>query len=135
MILCCDIFEHLFDPEELLKEVYRVLKPGGRLFVSVPNLVSIGNRLSSLVGSGVGIELAQILKFKSPINPVAGPRYPDQKIHLRWFTAKSLQVFIESSSFKIIEKFGIGPIVSRLKIENITSSTALLTGLIAEKNK
>jgi SAM-dependent methyltransferase len=31
-----DVLEHLDNPEELLSEIYRVLKPGGQLLVSVP---------------------------------------------------------------------------------------------------
>jgi hypothetical protein len=33
-----------------LKEVHRILKPGGMLILTTPNLVSLGNRLLMLLG-------------------------------------------------------------------------------------
>lgn len=33
-----DVIEHLFDPESALKEIKRILKPGGRLVLSCPNM-------------------------------------------------------------------------------------------------
>ena len=35
-IICNQVFEHVFNPEEFLKEILRVMKPGGRLIISVP---------------------------------------------------------------------------------------------------
>lgn len=32
-----DVIEHLKVPEDLLPEIYRVLKPGGTMFISTPN--------------------------------------------------------------------------------------------------
>ena len=37
LILACDVLEHVLEPEKLLHEIKRVLKPHGHLFVSVPN--------------------------------------------------------------------------------------------------
>jgi SAM-dependent methyltransferase len=34
-------FEHVPDPVEVLSEIYRILKPGGKLFVGIPNIDSI----------------------------------------------------------------------------------------------
>lgn len=31
-------FEHVYNPNETLKEIHRVLKPGGKLFIGVPNI-------------------------------------------------------------------------------------------------
>lgn len=36
-ILCLDLLEHIDDRQALLRECHRVLIPGGRLFLSVPN--------------------------------------------------------------------------------------------------
>jgi SAM-dependent methyltransferase len=36
--ICTEVFEHSPDPETLMKEIYRVLKPGGVLFFTVPFL-------------------------------------------------------------------------------------------------
>jgi SAM-dependent methyltransferase len=35
-ILCTEVFEHLFNLEEMLDELRRVLKPGGKMLVTVP---------------------------------------------------------------------------------------------------
>jgi SAM-dependent methyltransferase len=37
-ILCTEVLEHVFNPDIFLKEVYRVLKPGGKAFFTTPLL-------------------------------------------------------------------------------------------------
>ena len=133
MVICCDILEHLLEPEILLKEAYRILRHGGLLITSVPNLVHMANRFSILAGYGGGIEFAQLLKFKSPVMPASGVRFPDQRIHLRWFTSDSLKKMLEGNGFGVIQQFGIGPIIQRLGLENVSKNLALLTAAIARK--
>lgn len=35
-VLCSQVFEHVFTPQKFLAEIHRVLRPGGRLLLSVP---------------------------------------------------------------------------------------------------
>lgn len=37
LVLCCSVLEHVEQPEPLLREIRRVLKPGGRFFAKTPN--------------------------------------------------------------------------------------------------
>jgi len=39
-VFCGEIIEHLFDPDHLLSEVYRVLKTKGTAIVTTPNLAA-----------------------------------------------------------------------------------------------
>jgi SAM-dependent methyltransferase len=50
--LCLDVLEHLPYPEQApaLAELFRVLRPGGELLVSVPNLAHLQSRVHFLLG-------------------------------------------------------------------------------------
>ena len=49
-ILAGEIIEHLFDPGLLLRECHRVLRPGGVVVVTTPNLAGLQDRLRFLAG-------------------------------------------------------------------------------------
>jgi SAM-dependent methyltransferase len=49
-VLCAEVIEHMYDTDHLLIEMKRVLRPGGRLVITTPNLASWYNRLSLLLG-------------------------------------------------------------------------------------
>jgi len=38
-------FEHMPNPIEVMDEIYRILRPGGKLFIGIPNIDSIPSRL------------------------------------------------------------------------------------------
>jgi SAM-dependent methyltransferase len=40
LIICFEVLEHLPDPKKAIKELTRILKPGGALLLTVPNLCS-----------------------------------------------------------------------------------------------
>lgn len=47
-LLCC--LEHIFDPGHALRETARAVRPGGRLYVTLPNAVGLRFRLAFLRG-------------------------------------------------------------------------------------
>ena len=42
---CLEVVEHVENPWSLLREIYRILKPGGLLILSTPNVTSFLSRL------------------------------------------------------------------------------------------
>ncbi len=49
-VSCVAALEHIANPEELLKEIHRVLRPRGELVVVAPNVAYLPRRLSALIG-------------------------------------------------------------------------------------
>jgi O-antigen biosynthesis protein len=86
VILCGDVIEHLRDPEAALARLRPLLKPGGRLVVSTPNIANWAIRLSLLAGRW---------------------QYADRGIldrtHTRLFTRRSLVETIEAAGFRVTE--------------------------------
>lgn len=72
------VVEHLNDPLSTLREVNRILKPGGLFQLDIPNYASLGARL-----------------FKTYWYPLDIPR------HLYFFTPHSIQSMLEKSGFSV----------------------------------
>lgn len=68
IILFCEIIEHLtFNPIPFWKEVYRILKVGGRIIVTTPNSFYYRNLerhfSDMMAGERIGIPLMEIMQF------------------------------------------------------------------------
>jgi SAM-dependent methyltransferase len=70
LILFTEVIEHLaFNPVELWREIYRVMKPGARIVVTTPNYYALRSslrrwlRIPRRLGGGIAVEA--ILNFKS----------------------------------------------------------------------
>ena len=44
------VLEHPKNPQDYLREVYRILAPGGLLYIGCPNIASVSSRLKTLLG-------------------------------------------------------------------------------------
>ena len=54
LVLLSGVLEHVYDPRELLEEAHRILRPGGVLYIDVPNERSLVHRMArvALVSRG-----------------------------------------------------------------------------------
>ena len=101
-VFCGEIIEHLYYPDHLLREVHRVLRPGGILLLTTPNMASWFNRISILLGfqpifSDVGLE--RNFGHLWEMEPMG---------HLRLFTYRSIMGLIDFHGFTVIATRGIG---------------------------
>jgi len=98
LIIMCETLEHLnFNPVPVMSEINRLLATGGYLYLSLPNLASLPNRLKLLLGRSIHnpiSDFAEQLGRKS--NMIAG-------IHWREYTAFELEDLVTMGGFSIIQ--------------------------------
>jgi SAM-dependent methyltransferase len=93
-VLCCELIEHLTeDPMHLMREINRVLKPGGHLVLTTPNIASLHGIAAVLEGYHPGI-------FTSYIRPSDGGGEVEAR-HNREYTPKEIQRLMENSGFTV----------------------------------
>jgi SAM-dependent methyltransferase len=99
VVIMSELIEHLVDTDSALDEAWRVLKPGGSLLLSTPNLAAWYNR--GLLACGVQPVFSEVSLrgvFGRPGSVVAG--------HLRMFTTRSLTGLLRARGFGSIELSG-----------------------------
>ena len=79
------VLEHIFDPYMVIREIYRILRPGGILIIDVPNVGSFTNRCRILLGR----------------LPVTSQDPGWDGGHLHYFTKYALDQFLVSEGFQI----------------------------------
>jgi 2-polyprenyl-3-methyl-5-hydroxy-6-metoxy-1,4-benzoquinol methylase len=86
VVLCGDLIEHLRDPERFLTRVRPLIRPGGRLVLTTPNVANWALRLGLLAGRW---------------------RYTSRGIldrtHTHLFTKKTLEETLERAGYRIAE--------------------------------
>ncbi len=91
-----DVIEHhTFSPKRILREIHRVLAPGGRLILTTPNHASIYNRFILLFGGSVNDKFDYFFD-----NCAEEDVYPG---HHREYTGSEVRTALESSKFRVRE--------------------------------
>ncbi|MET7472904.1 class I SAM-dependent methyltransferase [Streptomyces sp. NPDC005648] len=98
-VLFSEVVEHLVDPDAALDEIHRVLRPGGHLMLSTPNLAAWYNR---------GLLLAGVQPVFSEVSLRAVHGRPGKEVvgHLRLYTARALREFVAASGFEVVRLAG-----------------------------
>jgi SAM-dependent methyltransferase len=91
VVVAADVIEHLSQPGRVLRDVCRVLRPGGQLLLSVPNFAHWYPRLRVAAGL-FGYDRRGIL----------------DETHLRFFTRATLRRLVRASGFDILEEHATG---------------------------
>lgn len=79
-----DVLEHTTDPEFILRETRKLLKPQGKVIVSLPNVANLRVRLGLLMGNFTYAESGIL-----------------DRTHLRFFTLESAHELLERAGFEL----------------------------------
>lgn len=99
IVVSDDVIEHLVDTDAYAREISRVLRPSGWLFLSTPNLAAWFNRIALLMGIQPAFSEVSFEKvFGRPGADIVG--------HLRLFTVRSIRDFLSHHGFEIVDVRG-----------------------------
>lgn len=103
VIVTRNTLEHIFNPNEDLQELNRLLKPGGLLYVKVPHVkYEEGWRCRAFFG------------FKSLFTP---------PVHLNHFSTHTLRTILERNGFEFVSWESEQPSASKNKLKNLVLNT------------
>jgi SAM-dependent methyltransferase len=110
VVLCLEVLEHLFQPFLAAREILRVLRPGGVLLVTVPNVTHWQHRLFFFLAGGW-----------DPSGDSLSRQEPWRDPHIRFFTVGVLNRMLDAANFSHIhtigeepERMGRIPLIGRL---------------------
>jgi SAM-dependent methyltransferase len=98
-VVMCEVLEHLnFNPLPVIYEINRVLKPGGFLYLALPNLVRLKNRLDMVRGKSAHDPIEKFFEQLDPgRNMIVG-------IHWREYTIAEVREILERLGFSVSQQ-------------------------------
>jgi SAM-dependent methyltransferase len=87
VIVFSDILEHLYDPASVLTRHYRLLAPGGRVLISLPNIAIWNVRLSLFAGRFEYQETGTL-----------------DRTHIRFFTRRTFREFTRAAGLHVSKR-------------------------------
>jgi 2-polyprenyl-3-methyl-5-hydroxy-6-metoxy-1,4-benzoquinol methylase len=94
------VLEHVPDPRALLERCRTLLRPGGVLFIAVPNDVLAWGSLLKKMGKKLGLRPFQKFSPQLGISRAGASR----EIHLSHFTPATLRQILQACGFAVVEE-------------------------------
>jgi ubiquinone/menaquinone biosynthesis C-methylase UbiE len=101
-VTCCQVLEHFTTSHlPLVKEMRRVLRPGGIAEIDVPNVANFRNRMRLLRGKNITYDYYKHYLHGQPVVCAGRWLYPNR--HNREFTRDELALLFREAGFSAVE--------------------------------
>ena len=99
-VILCEVIEHLnFNPLPTILEINRVLRPGGLFYIGTPNLASIKNRISLLMGRSIRNPINEYFQqLDNRFNKIVS-------LHWREYTIAEIVEMVDRMGFSIVHSY------------------------------
>jgi SAM-dependent methyltransferase len=104
------VIEHVHDTDRFLREIRRVLRPGGTVLLSTNNLASWHNLVSLSLGyQPMPMHASDEVILGNPLNPMRGERHPHRgRAHWRVFAWRGLVELVAYHGLPAERALGVG---------------------------
>lgn len=99
VVIMCSTLEHLnFNPLPVIDEINRIMKPGGLLYLAVPNLARAPNRMKLLSGRSILNPIRDYFaQLDGKSNMIVG-------LHWREYTAAEIREMLENMDYAVVRQ-------------------------------
>lgn len=110
VILCNQVLDHLYNPDNLLREVHRLLRPNGYAIISIGNIAAWHNILSLGLGFQPPlIHASPEVLVGNPLSPFADEALPSKGHgHLRVWAWMGFRDLLKHHGLRILAMCGCG---------------------------
>lgn len=101
-VVSADVIEHLIDVRSALREMVRILRPGGTLVLATPNVAGLKKRIRLLLGKFPSTSDPQEGLISEPVDGLLDGG------HFHYFTYTMLHRLLKQAGCVGVESYGIG---------------------------
>ena len=135
IVVSSEVLEHLRHPEDLIKEIHRILKPGGVFCVTAPSRAAnlYGPNPFSYVSIALGTTVPAVLprfhNLYAPLTPIPIVHYGFDPHDLqRRFRTLFRSVLVTTTRFTALEKFRLAQIAPQIPVLNKMGGLCVASG-------
>lgn len=103
-VTCLEGLEHIENPQNAIREFARVMRPGGRLIASVPNILNIEERLKWLI-YGYTSHFKPLTRASVTSLPAEFAGKKEVALHVNAISYSELRYSLEDAGFEIVKLY------------------------------